>query len=70
LLRFAKHERDLTMTKRNQHIGSSLNKFLAGERILEETRAIAIQDAAIWQAQRTVRTKPQPAEPPPASSKT
>ena len=33
------------MTKRNKHIGSSLDDFLKEEGILEETRAIALKDA-------------------------
>jgi len=40
------------MTKRNRHIGSSLEEFLREEGILEETRAIALKDAVAWQIQQ------------------
>jgi antitoxin HicB len=43
------------MTKRNKHIGSSLDDFLKEEGILEETRAIAIKDAVAWQVQQAMR---------------
>ena len=33
------------MTKRNKHIGSSLDDFLKEEGVLEETRAIPLKDA-------------------------
>lgn len=42
------------MTKRNKHIGSSLNDLLKEEGILEETRAIAIKDAVAWQVQQAM----------------
>jgi hypothetical protein len=42
-------EVDFTMTKRNKHIGSSLNSFLKEEGILEETRAIALKAAVVVQ---------------------
>ncbi len=42
------------MTKRNRHIGSSLEDFLKEEGILEETRAIALKDAIAWQIQQAM----------------
>jgi antitoxin HicB len=42
------------MTKRNKHIGSSLDEFLKEEDVLEETRAIALKDAVAWQVQQTM----------------
>ncbi len=42
------------MTKRNRHIGSSLEDFLKEEGILEETRAIALKDAVAWQIQQAM----------------
>ena len=42
------------MTKRNKHIGSSLDDFLKEEGILEETRAIALKDAVAWQVQQAM----------------
>jgi hypothetical protein len=42
------------MTKRNKHIGSSLDDFLKEEGILEETRAIALKDAVAWQVQKAM----------------
>jgi hypothetical protein len=42
------------MTKRNRHIGSSLEEFLREEGILEETRAIALKDAVAWQIQQAM----------------
>lgn len=42
------------MTKRNKHIGSSLDDFLKEEGILEETRAIAVKDAVAWQVQKAM----------------
>jgi hypothetical protein len=58
-------EVDFTMTKRNKHIGSSLNSFLKEEGILEETRAIAlkaavvVQDAEAYQRLLDIRAQPQ-----------
>jgi len=43
------------MTKRNRHIGSSLEDFLKEEGILEETRAIALKDAVAWQIQQAMQ---------------
>lgn len=42
------------MTKRNKHIGSSLNNFLKEEGVLEETRAVALKDAVAWQVQQAM----------------
>jgi antitoxin HicB len=42
------------MTKRNKHIGSSLDNFLKEEGVLEETRAIALKDALAWQVQQAM----------------
>jgi antitoxin HicB len=42
------------MTKRNKHIGSSLEAFLKEEGVLEETRAIALKDALAWQVQQAM----------------
>lgn len=42
------------MTKRNKHIGSSLDDFLKEEGVLEETRAIALKDAVAWQVQQAM----------------
>jgi antitoxin HicB len=42
------------MTKRNKHIGSSLDDFLKKEGVLEETRAIALKDAVAWQVQQAM----------------
>ncbi len=43
------------MTKRNKHIGSSLDDFLKSEGILAETRAIAIKEAVAWQVQKAMK---------------
>jgi antitoxin HicB len=37
--------------KKASHIGSSLDRFLKEEGILEETRAIALKEALAWQVQ-------------------
>jgi hypothetical protein len=42
------------MTRRNKHVGSSLDDFLREEGILEETRAIALKDAVAWQVQKAM----------------
>jgi antitoxin HicB len=42
------------MTKRNRHIGSSLDEFLREEGVLEEARAIALKDAVAWQVQKAM----------------
>ncbi len=42
------------MTKRNKHIGSSLDDFLKEEGILEETRAVALKDAVARQVQKAM----------------
>ena len=43
------------MSKRNPHIGSSLDDFLREEGILEETRAIAIKEAVAYQVQKAMK---------------
>jgi|HubBroStandDraft_5_1064220.scaffolds.fasta_scaffold220349_2 antitoxin HicB len=50
----AANEGGYTMTKRNKHIGSSLDSFLKEEGVLEETRAIALKDAVAWQVQQAM----------------
>jgi antitoxin HicB len=42
------------MTRRNRHIGSSLDEFLREEGVLEEARAIALKDAVAWQVQKAM----------------
>ena len=42
------------MTKRNKHIGTSLDDFLKDEGVLEETRAIALKEAVAWQVQKAM----------------
>jgi antitoxin HicB len=42
------------MTRRNKHIGSSLDDFLQEEGVLEETRAIALKEAVAWQVQQAM----------------
>jgi antitoxin HicB len=42
------------MTKRNKHIGSSLDEFLEEEGVLAETRAVALKDAIAWQVQQAM----------------
>ncbi len=42
------------MTKRNKHIGSSLDEFLKKEGVLAETRAVALKDAIAWQVQQAM----------------
>ena len=42
------------MTKRNEHIGSSLDDLVKEEGVLEETRAIALKEAVAWQLQQTM----------------
>ena len=42
------------MSKRNRHIGSSLNDFLRDEGILEEARAVAIKEAVAYQVQQAM----------------
>ncbi len=45
------------MTKRNKHIGSSLDDFLKKDGILEEARAIALKDSIAWQVQQVMDKK-------------
>jgi antitoxin HicB len=42
------------MKTRNRHVGSSLDDFLKEEGVLEETRALAIEEAVAWQAQQAM----------------
>lgn len=42
------------MKRKNPHIGSSLDEFLAEEGILEETRATAIKEVLAWQVERAM----------------
>ena len=42
------------VSKRNRHIGSSLNDFLRDEGILEEARAVAIKEAVAYQVQQAM----------------
>ena len=42
------------VSKRNRHIGSSLNDFLRGEGFLEEARAVAITEAVAYQVQQAM----------------
>jgi len=43
--------------KRNPHIGSSLDKFLREEGILEQARAVAIKEAVAWQIQQAMKKR-------------
>jgi antitoxin HicB len=43
------------MTKRNKHIGSSLEDFLREEGILQETRAVALKETLAWQVQQAMK---------------
>lgn len=45
------------MRKPNRHIGSSLDDFLRGEGVLEESRAIAIKETVAFQIQRAMETE-------------
>ncbi len=40
--------------KKNRHIGSSLDDFLKGEGVLEETRAVALKEAIACQVQEAM----------------
>ena len=42
------------MTRRNKHIGSSLNEFLKEEGVFAETRAVALKDAIALQVQKAM----------------
>jgi hypothetical protein len=48
-------ERGDSMTRKNPHIGSSLNEFLKEEGILEEIRAAALKETLAWQVQRAMK---------------
>jgi len=45
------------MKRQNKHVGSSLDDFLAGEGVLEETRAMAIKETVAWQVQQAMETE-------------
>lgn len=45
------------MRKPNRHIGSSLDDFLRGEGVLEESRAIAIKETVAFQIQQAMETE-------------
>jgi transcriptional regulator with XRE-family HTH domain len=42
------------MKKRNKHIGSSLEDFLKEEGVLEETRAVVLNETLAWQVQQSM----------------
>ena len=42
------------MTRRNKHIGSSLDEFLKEEGVVAETRAVALKNAIAWQVQKAM----------------
>jgi antitoxin HicB len=42
------------MKKRNPHIGSSLDAFLAEEGVLAEARTIAIKETVAWQVRQAM----------------
>ena len=42
------------MSKRNRHVGSSLDDFLKHEGIFEEARAVAIKEAVAYQIQQAM----------------
>ena len=42
------------MSKRNRHVGSSLDDFLKNEGIFEEARAVAIKEAVAYQIQQAM----------------
>lgn len=44
------------MSKRNRHIGSSLDEFLKEEGILEEARAAAIKESVAWKIQQAMKS--------------
>lgn len=44
------------MSKRNRHIGSSLDQFLKKEGILEEARAAAIKESVAWKIQKAMKS--------------
>ena len=43
------------MKKKNPRIGSSLDRFLEAEGILEETRATALKEELAWQVQKAMK---------------
>ena len=42
------------MKKRNKHIGSSLEDFLKEEGVLEDTRAVVLNETLPWQVQQAM----------------
>jgi antitoxin HicB len=50
----AENEGGYAVTRRNKHIGSSLNEFLKEEGVFAETRAVALKDAIAWQVQKAM----------------
>jgi antitoxin HicB len=42
------------VTRRNKHIGSSLDEFLKEEGVVAETRAVALKNAIAWQVQKAM----------------
>jgi antitoxin HicB len=42
------------MKKRNKHIGPSLEDVLKEEGVLEETRAVALNETLAWQVQQAL----------------
>ena len=45
------------MKKRSSYVGSSLDEFLRGEGILDQTRATALKEVVAWQLQQAMRKK-------------
>jgi antitoxin HicB len=45
------------MTKRNKHIGSSLDEFLREEGVFAETRTVALKDAIACQVQQAMENE-------------
>ena len=43
------------MKKKNPRIGSSLDRFLEAEGILDETRATALKEELAWQVQKAMK---------------
>jgi antitoxin HicB len=44
------------MKKKNPHVGSSLDDFLKEDGVLEETRAIALNETLAWQVKQAMKT--------------
>jgi len=45
------------MSKRNQHIGSDFDEFLADEGLLEEVSAVAIKRVVAWQIAQAMKAR-------------